>query len=77
MLTSNPKDDNLDNLIMQNINSDSQKTLRIMYLVGKKLNDNSDMLFERIEERLRELSGLGKIKVRGDVSDWRGSEVSL
>lgn len=67
----------IDELIILSLSNRYLKTARIIYEVGEKFNRNDDTFYNRIEARLSRFLAEGKIIVRGDLSNWRWSEIAL
>jgi hypothetical protein len=65
--------DTLDSLILSSVSDRWQKVAKIMALVSERHSSTAD--FSAIEARIRVLTEDGKLEAKGDLSQWRFSEV--
>jgi len=70
-------DHQIDELIILSLSNKYLKTARVIYEIGEKFNRSDNIFYNRIEIRLSRLLADGKISVRGDLSNWRWSEIAL
>lgn len=63
----------LDSLILSSASDRWQKVARIIAVVSQRLNNVAN--FDEIAAHIASLVDCGKLEVKGDISQWRHSEV--
>jgi hypothetical protein len=63
----------LDSLILSSTSNRWQKVAKIIALVSEHQSNTADIA--TIETRIRALVKVGKLEAKGDLSQWRFSEV--
>jgi hypothetical protein len=67
----------LDKQILAQTRADWQKLAKVVALVSNERGTSTDEAYQEVADRIRRLVDVGLIDARGDLAEWRRSEVRL